>query len=794
MKKDSRHMDALTNFYVYAYGKGRIEDVLKQGAGKDTAFLIEFENWEKFCDIAGQKAADYSLAKLSFFLTKCFHKTDLFIRIAPAAFFIYSFGYMEEADICRMLQQLRCNMQTTASLQMCQKECPLHIGISHVRNAEQFAQLFAQCEHALSCAIEQGVDYCIAGEGEMDLRISDSRFPMAIPPYQPDYQDIDIHFVIDMTNFLHSGMDLHFGVEMVLSCMCEYFSTQQIYIMEKDFEEEGYAVIYEWLRQGKQVENANFKRLSLSIGDAHQHLFDEQNLLVCAQQSDMYKYDVMMALRESIRGAQALLQSAIYDHGTYVGYLCMMDCVQERVWTAKETATFSILAKIIATVVLQLRSQRISEQMLSHDYLTNAMNLRSFVQTVERRMLRDTHAQMAIVTLDIKNFKYINAEHGYAYGNTILISIAQILKLFLDAQECFARSDGDNFVLQLYFQNREQFVLRISSLLQKIERCTVQFHPMATVICKAGIYVMEHSDKSVSEMLDGANLARKSIKDSHKSTYAFFNKELEVQSIREHTLSQLMKQALQKEEFLVYYQPKVNIHTQTCVGLEALIRWKRKEELIQPGDFIPLFEKNGFIKELDMYVLEKVCQQLQRWFQKGETLFPIAVNLSRIHLEEDSDIVFHMVNLCNRYHIPRHWIELEITETAFLENEANAVQKARELKQAGFLLSMDDFGTGFSSLNLLTELPVDSLKLDRAFFVKESSQREKIILSNIIHMAQQLDMQVISEGIETVQQISLLKEIGCEIAQGYYYAKPCPLEELQARLNTSFAKKGSQNV
>ena len=146
----------------------------------------------------------------------------------------------------------------------------------------------------------------------------------------------------------------------------------------------------------------------------------------------------------------------------------------------------------------------------------------------------------------------------------------------------------------------------------------------------------------------------------------------------------------------------------------------------------------------------------------------------------------HIVNICNRYHIQRQLIELEITETAFLENETVVIQRAKELKQAGFLLSMDDFGTGFSSLNLLSELPVDSLKLDRTFFLKESNQREKIILSNIVHMAEELNMHVISEGIETAQQVDFLKEIGCDIAQGYYYSRPCPMEQLQKRLWTVF--------
>ena len=787
MKQESGHIDALTNFFGYAYGSKKIDEVLQRGGGHDTALLFQVDNWEGFCELAGDKAADFSLAKLSFLLTKLFHKTDIFVRIAPAAFFVYSYGYMESADIQRRLQLLYTHMKTTASLARCLKECRLHAGVSHVQKECSFQELLTLTQYALAQAVEQDLLFaadCQVKDAQKPLSYA---YPQEIPVHAWDYQDIDVRFIIDMTNFLFGCNDLHFGLEMVLSCMCEYFDTQQIYVMERDSSDEGYAITHEWLCHDQQVENANFRRLPLTVGDRHQKLFDEHHLLVCSQLSDMFKYDVVTALRERVRGAQALLQCALYDNGRYIGYLSMLDCQSERVWTSTETATFSTLVKIIGTAIMQLRSQRISEQIVRNDMLTGAWNLKTFTQTVEQYLQEHPSACTAVITLDIKNFKFINAEYGYPYGNAILISISQILKLYLDAQEYYARGDGDNFVVMLQYQDMEQLKLRITSLIQKIERCGVHSNPPVTVVCMMGVYISRHSGRSVSEMLDCANMARKSVKNSHKSAYAFFNKEIEAQHMREHSLTRIMKQALQDAEFIIYYQPKVNIRTQKCVGLEALVRWKRADgELIQPNDFIPLFEKNKFIGELDMYVLEMVCRQLQEWQERNAVSFPIAVNLSRIHLEEDADIVYHIVNICNRYHIQRQLIELEITETAFLENETVVIQRAKELKQAGFLLSMDDFGTGFSSLNLLSELPVDSLKLDRTFFLKESNQREKIILSNIVHMAEELNMHVISEGIETAQQVDFLKEIGCDIAQGYYYSRPCPMEQLQKRLWTVF--------
>lgn len=177
-----------------------------------------------------------------------------------------------------------------------------------------------------------------------------------------------------------------------------------------------------------------------------------------------------------------------------------------------------------------------------------------------------------------------------------------------------------------------------------------------------------------------------------------------------------MKQSLKDEEFIIYYQPKVNIYNHCCIGLEALVRWQRPDgELIFPNDFIPLFEKNHFILQLDIYVLEKVCEQIREWIDHDKNPIPISVNISRVHLESQ-DIVYQLTHLCDKYCVPRHLIELEITETAFLENEKTAVQRATELKQAGFMLSMDDFGTGFSSLKFIKRLICRYIKI-RSYFL-----------------------------------------------------------------------------
>ena len=785
VKDNNKKIDALTKFFVSNAARIEIAQYLKDGtaAGKDTVFLIKLSDWEILRQQKGEKVFNHIIEKFSFLLTKVFHKTDYFVRVGPACFWIYNFGYLNSLDVERILQILLSSLKETKIFMKYIKDSKLHIGVCHVENEKSFDELLKKVELSLGRAEKMNESVVIDYQGVSDENYE--HYPQEIPEYKIDYENIDTTFITSVINFLYGCMDLNFGIEMVLSRICNYYQTDQIYIMEKDYDNKGYSITHDWICQDRYVDNDNFKKLPLIIGNSFQEVYDENNLFICCQLTDLFKYNTFLALREKIRGTKSLMQSALYNDGEYIGYICTVDCKKERIWSVQEMATFTMIVKIINTSVLQLRVRYINNLITNRDLLTNAWNMNKFSIVANERIIKNNRNK-ALVTLDIKNFKFINSEYGYNYGNSVLISIANLLHQYINQQECFARLDSDTFILLLFYTDIEYLEKRLTSLLYKVGRCSMVHEYKSELICMMGIYLIEDKEnKTFLEMIDCANMARKSIKDLHRSSYKFFSNEVGSQNMKEHHLAQIMKQSLNREEFIIYYQPKINIQTHQCIGLEALVRWQRENEIIQPNDFIPLFEKNHFILKLDNYVLEKVCQQLRKWIDEGFDPLPISVNLSRIHLEK-KDIVFEISQLCNRYNIEKNLIELEITETAFLENEVVAIQKAIELKKAGFVLSMDDFGTGFSSLNLLKELPVDILKLDRTFFLKEFKKREKIILINIIHMAKELNMDIVSEGIETAKQVEFLNEIGCDIAQGFYYSRPYPMEELQKKLWQNF--------
>ncbi|HGZ2699170.1 TPA: putative bifunctional diguanylate cyclase/phosphodiesterase, partial [Clostridioides difficile] len=288
------------------------------------------------------------------------------------------------------------------------------------------------------------------------------------------------------------------------------------------------------------------------------------------------------------------------------------------------------------------------------------------------------------------------------------------------------------------------------------------------------------SDNDINTIMDRANTARKTIKGGHKNSFAFYDKEMHKKILKEKEIENSMVDALNNGEFIVYFQPKYSLSDYQIIGAEALVRWDNPQKgLIPPIEFIPVFERNGFIVNIDFYVFEEVCKKIREWMDEGQKVVPISVNLSRMHFV-NSNFIEEFKLIVDKYKIPTRLIELELTETAVLDNIEGLLDTMNNLKEKGFVISMDDFGTGYSSLNLLKELPVDILKLDRAFFTeKDESNNEKIVISNVIKMAKELKMKVISEGVETISQVEFLKQIGCDMVQGYLFSKPMPVKEFE---------------
>lgn len=458
------------------------------------------------------------------------------------------------------------------------------------------------------------------------------------------------------------------------------------------------------------------------------------------------------------------------------------EAVNQAEFYAEKRLSFSIFI-LFLYLILSISAfyffNRHKEQQIKHlyytDELTKAMNRNAF-EIQAKTMLTHTDKSYAIVSFDIRNFKYLNDTYGYQFGDHLLQSIVEYLAECLDLNtECLARLNADNFML-LVIRSEHNDIQSYRTMISEIRNRVKLLEPLS--LCFGIFEIPDRCDLSVHAMMDKAQLAHKAGKERNRDLCTYYDDTLAIQFNHENQILATMHSALENKEFLVYIQPKFNVSQENIMSGEALVRWNSSQlGFLPPDDFIPIFEKNGFIAELDFYMLRRVCEYLQESLDSTRITFPISINISRVTLLQ-TDFLQNFKNIVEEYKIPHSFIEVELTESAFNGLSEEMMNILKTLKEAGFLISMDDFGTGYSSLNLLRILPIDILKLDREFINEEHQTKEaKGIISCIVEMAHLLNIQVICEGIETKEQLDFLKSVHCDFGQGYYYARPIPLDE-----------------
>ncbi|HAU5308572.1 TPA: EAL domain-containing protein [Clostridioides difficile] len=448
---------------------------------------------------------------------------------------------------------------------------------------------------------------------------------------------------------------------------------------------------------------------------------------------------------------------------------------------------------VIFMILWKLSNAKLIEQLKKlayYDSLSGIKNKEKFRKDSMYILKNYYQDNFYLVQLDVNKFKYINEMFGYAEGNKILIHISQVLNNNTNKYEICARMDNDHFILLIACSTEDELLNRLSKINKEICNLSTTNSSKYKIVMSSGIYKINKKDdiKKIDLLIDRANIAAKSKKEKYEHSYSFFNEETRNRLYKEKRLEDNMNKALEKGEFIVYYQPKYSLNDVNEIeGAEALIRWNSPEfGFISPIDFVPLFEKNGFIVNIDMFVFEEVCKTLNKWINKGYTPVPISVNMSRVHLYRDN-FIENITDLISKYNISPEFIELELTESVVFDNLNILIDIMKKIKEIGFLISMDDFGSGYSSLNLLKDLSFDILKLDRGFLIETTdTKRGKIIISKIVEMAKAIDIKVICEGVETYEQVEFLREIGCDKVQGYLFAKPMVLDEFEKHLNFKF--------
>lgn len=438
----------------------------------------------------------------------------------------------------------------------------------------------------------------------------------------------------------------------------------------------------------------------------------------------------------------------------------------------------SIIISFTGFTFYRHRSNKMMIEMIYMDPVTEGDNWYKFRSDVKKILSSKSFHKnnYALITFDINRFKLINDSYGHQKGDEILKDIYGIIQQWVNPNECYTRYAADQYYILITYNNQAEIEDRITELNDMLHK----LHYITAGKFYFGVYFINDKVDSIDRMIDFACHAKNIIKGSNDTMIGYFDKVSRDKLLQEEYIEKYMFHALYNEEFQVFLQPKYFTKEETIAGAEALVRWIDKDGVfIFPSIFIPLFEKNGFIKELDLYMLHKVCRLQRDWINKGYDLIPISVNLSRVHFA-NPNLANTIKSIVDQYGIPHSLLELELTESAFLENKKMLIDTVTKLRGFGFVVSMDDFGAGYSSLNSLKDIPLDILKLDGELFRSTKEvQRGETVVRNTISMAKDLHMMVVAECIETREQVDFLSSVGCDIIQGYYYAKPMACDQFE---------------
>lgn len=440
------------------------------------------------------------------------------------------------------------------------------------------------------------------------------------------------------------------------------------------------------------------------------------------------------------------------------------------------------LVRITHTYINRFESMETAKFAQTHDMFFGCLNSLGFDRKLTKlRNKGIDFSDYAVLFMNVKEYKNINSKVGFANGNSVIAAIVDYFKRNLDKDEVFARVGGDNFTVLL---KKDE----LASKLDELNRITCEIscndiNYIFNVSFRIGVYCIEPMVKEIVEIRENASLAYSFTRQPGSGDIVYYTPEKRSHFDNRKYFLKALDPALKNGEFHVYFQPKVDLESYKIVGAEALSRWHHNGTVIQPTAFIPIFVENNLVFRIDFYVFETVCRTISEWISRGITPVTVSVNFEKSSLETP-DFANRIFNIAKKYNTPVEYLEIEFTETSCMENEAKFNDILADLKSCGFRASLDDFGKGYSSINMLKLMNFDTLKLDKCFLSEESvlDERSKIILRSIINMAHTLNIEVISEGVETLEQINSLKLLNCKTAQGYYFDEPLPADGFLKKL------------
>ena len=468
--------------------------------------------------------------------------------------------------------------------------------------------------------------------------------------------------------------------------------------------------------------------------------------------------------------------------GVLVGQCTVYHAKGDAPWTEEELSRIDTIQRMMLNFLSRDRMKMMIQRATLYDD-AGYSNIRLFTHAVEKIGNEQGLREFCAARIDLKHFSLINQQLGREMSTQVMKDYIRQLEEAAGPEGVVSRLGGDNFVLLFRKKNLDQVV-------KLLEGAPVQFgetnEGRVMVAAHAGILVIpdDYYYHDFGDLMDRIINAYNASKNGGRGDIVFSSEKMLERKEQAMKIRQMFPVALQNHEILVFYQPKISVDTKSIVGAEALSRWYHNGKLIMPADFIPILEQSMDICKLDFYVLDHVCRDIRRWLDEGKPVVRISVNLSRRHLI-DLDLLDHILSIVDSHRIPHHLIEIELTETTTDVEFKDLKRIVTGLQEAGIYTSVDDFGVGYSSLNLIRDIPWNILKVDKNFLPmneQNGQDRLNIMFRHVVNMAKEIGLTCVAEGVETSEQVSILRKNGCDIAQGFYYDKPLPVREFEKRL------------
>lgn len=452
-------------------------------------------------------------------------------------------------------------------------------------------------------------------------------------------------------------------------------------------------------------------------------------------------------------------------------------------WSDEEVQQIEAFEKLIYTFCDRSYASTIAKDLSMFDNDLMVYPLTFFLATVKNLIRQGRIGEFGGVYFNIKHFSSINDRFGRDCATNIMKQFIHGIQEKILYEECICRVGGDNFVVLFKKDNLNIIKNYLSGM-----PITFNDGETVTVTTTAGYYMITEATESATDVMDRISTAYQLAKSVYKRPFLFYDDEIMQHQTHVKEIEMMFPSAIENEEFKVFYQPKTQLNNYQLAGAEALCRWFRNGKVISPGEFIPVLEGSKAICTLDFYMLDHVCRDIRRWLDEGREAVKVSVNLSRLHLG-DEDLLESILRIIDKYKVPHHFIEIELTETTTDVDYKELKKIVYGLREQDISTSVDDFGVGYSSLNLIREMPWNVLKIDKSFLPtqeEENNDPSKVkMLRHIITMSQDLGLECIVEGVETAEQVKLLKDCKCYLAQGFYFDRPLPVKEFEQKLESA---------